>query len=72
MLPCDSCLLVKAKNMEVKKLTAVKAENVDDRVYADMSGPFNTSLGGSQYWLQMVNDLTCMGYCYFMSSKDQI
>ena len=37
-----------------------------------MPGPFYASLGGSQYWLQMVDDVTRMGHCYFMSSKDQI
>jgi transposase InsO family protein len=41
-------------------------------MYVDITGPFSTSLGGSKYWMQAVDDATRMGFTFFLKSKDEI
>jgi len=46
----------------VKKATSSKAEKVGERIYMDISGPLNPSIGGLTYWALVVDDFSRMGF----------
>ena len=69
---CDACRMAKARAKGVKKVTETKSERPGERMYVDITGPFSTSLGGSKYWMQAVDDATWMGFTYFLKTKDKI
>jgi len=41
-----------------------KADKVSERIFMDISGPFNPSIGGSTYWVLVVDDLSRMGFVH--------
>jgi len=59
----EACAIHKAKQKSVKKVTSNKAEKVGERMYMDISGSFNPSIGGSTYWVLVVDDYSWMGFC---------
>ena len=69
---CESCELSKAKHKVVKKATLVRAKIPGERLFVDTAGPYSKAINGTRYWVQVVDDHTRMGFCYFLKSKDQI
>jgi transposase InsO family protein len=69
---CDACRMAKARAKGVKKQTETRSTIPGERMYIDITGPFSTSLGGSKYWVQVVDDATRMGFTYFMKKRDDI
>lgn len=69
---CDACKMAKARAKGVKKHTKRRSTTPGERMYVNISGPFSMSLGGSRFWLEAVDDATCMGFTYFMKTKDEI
>ena len=65
-------MLAKSKSKEVKKLTMTKSKTPGENIYVDLIGPFHLSLGGSKYWVQIVDNASRMGFSYFIKTKDQI
>ena len=53
---CDACKMAKARAKGVKKQTERRSTIPGERMYVDISGPFSTSLGGSRYWLEAVDN----------------
>ena len=70
--PCEACALHKAKQKPVKKATSSRAEKVGERLFMDISGPFNPSMGGSTYWVLVVDDFSRMGFCGFLKAKSDL
>ena len=62
-------LKLKQKNC---KYTDTRSTVVGERLFLDITGPFAPSLAGSKYWVQIANDATRMGFCYFMKQKSEI
>ena len=56
MKSCDACKMAKARAKGVKKKTEVRSEIPGQRMYIDITGPCHKSLGGSKYWVQVVDD----------------
>ena len=69
---CEACKLAKARRKNVSKTTHTKAEEPGHRMFIDISGPFTPSIGGAKFWLQIVDDYSKMGFCFFMKSKTEI
>jgi len=63
--PCEASAIHKAKQKPVKKATNSRAEKVGERIFMDISGPFNPSIRGSTYWVLVVDDFSRMGFCGF-------
>jgi len=70
--PCEACALHKAKQKPVKKVTKNRADEVGGRMFMDMSGPFHPTIGGSRYWVLVVDDFSRMGFCGFLKEKSQL
>jgi len=70
--PCEACAIHKAKQKPVKKATSIRAEKVGERIFMDISGPFNPSMGGSTYWVLVVDDFSRMGFCGFLKAKSDL
>jgi len=70
--PCEACALHKAKQKPVKKVTKNRANEVGGRMFMDMSGPFHPTIGGSRYWVLVVDDFSRMGFCGFLKEKSEL
>jgi len=70
--PCEACALHKAKQKPLKKVTKNRANEVGGRMFMDMSGPFHPTIGGSRYWVLVVDDFSRMGFCGFLKEKSQL
>ena len=70
--PCEACALHKTKQKAVKKVTKNIATEVGGRMFMDMSGPFHPSIGGSRYWVLVVDDFSRMGFCGFLKEKNNL
>ena len=55
---CDACAKAKAVATRVPKTASEKATKPGERLFVDTSGPYPTSLGGSEYWFLAVDDFT--------------
>src|SRR5688500_12368075 len=64
--------MAKARAMNLKKKTDTRSDIPGERMYIDVTGPFNASLGGSKYWMQAVDDATRMGFVYFMRTRVEV
>jgi len=70
--PCEACACHKAKQKPVKKVTSSKATAVAQRMFMDISGPFHPTIGGSKYWVLVVDDFSRMGFCGFLQAKSDL
>jgi transposase InsO family protein len=69
---CEACELSKAKRKSIKKTMLTRAKTPCERMFVDITGPFSKTLGGTRYWLQIVDDASRMGFCFFLKTKDEI
>jgi hypothetical protein len=69
---CQSCALSKARKKATKKYMLVKATLPSDCLFINAAGPYAKGLNGIRYMVQTVDDHTCMGFCYFIKTQDQI
>ena len=72
MRPCEACLTYKSKQKPVPKTTKMRSTTPGERIFVDTTGPFATAIKGTKYWVQVVDDATRLGFCYFMKKKDEI
>src|SRR5687767_8152539 len=64
--------MAKERGKSVIKTTMTKSIIPGERAYIDLIGPVSASLGGASYWMQVVNDAACIGFCYFLKNKSLI
>ncbi len=69
---CEGCGLAHAKQKAVSKTTNVVTTAPYQRIYADASGPFTPTIGGSKYWFQSVEEYGRMGDVEFAKKKNQM
>ena len=69
---CEACGLAKAKQRAVNKTTHVKSKMPGERLFIDTSGPYSETLGGTRYWVQIVDDYTRIGFSGFVKNKNEI
>ena len=72
MKPCKACMLAKAKQLVIKRATNLKAKDPGECLFVDTTGPFTRSHEGFKYWVQVVDNATKMGFCFFMGAKSDI
>lgn len=68
---CGACALAKARNKSVSKQLTPKAEKVGERLFLDLSGPYQNNQTTSKYWLLIVDDMSGMAWTSFMQNKSQ-
>jgi hypothetical protein len=54
--PCFGCAQAKARQKNTAKLPITPATKPGERMFLDLSGPFEKSIAGSKYWLKMVDE----------------
>ncbi len=69
---CGSCAYGKAKRNNVKKFTNSRTSQPYERIFIDTSSLPQESLGGSKYWIMIVDDATRYKWSFFRNSKDCI
>lgn len=72
MKACKACLLCKGKQNPMRKITWLRAGMPGEHLFINSTGPFSTAHGGTQYWVQVVDDKTRIGFCYFLKVKSNI
>jgi hypothetical protein len=70
LLPCGSCALAKAKAKSVPKSTQTRATKPGERLFLDISGPFNETLKKNKFWLRIVDDHTRYCWNLFLQRKN--
>src|SRR5688572_2514827 len=65
-------MLAKAKRAPISKRTTLKSNIPGKRIFVDTTGPFSVSVEGHKYWVQVVDDATWMGFCYFLKLRSDI
>ena len=56
----------------VPKTASEKATKPGECLFVDTSGPYPTSLGGSEYWFMVVDDFTWHKISGFAKKKSEI
>ena len=69
LLPCEDCALSKARQSNLNKTTDVRSKVKGERLCIDISYTGKTSLGGSIYWLLIMDDCTDYLWSYFLKEK---
>jgi hypothetical protein len=69
---CGACVLAKAQQKQVPKTASQKAEKPGEQLYVDLLGPYAKSIGGSTYWLLMVDKVSKYKWSMFLTQKSQI
>jgi hypothetical protein len=72
MRTCGACALAKAQQKNVPKTTMLNAEKAGERLFIDISGPYNRSAGGNTYWVLVVDDFSRKKWSYFIKQKNDI
>jgi len=72
LLPCDACMRAKACAKDMKKTTENPATKAGERLFVDATGPFEQSIGGTQFDSKIVDQFSRKTWSGHMNSKDQI
>ena len=69
---CEVWLTYKSKCKPISKTTKTRSTNLRERIFVDTTSLFATAIEGTKYWVQVVDNATRLGFCYFMKKKDEI
>jgi hypothetical protein len=69
METCAECVMAKAKQKALKKVSLNKSVMAGERLGFDISYLRNPSFGGSKYWLLFVDEFTSVKWSVFLRRK---
>jgi hypothetical protein len=69
---CEGCAFAKAKQRAVSKTTSTRAIEPGQRVFLDMSGPFEATTLGNKYTIQVVDDFSRFGLVTFRKKSNDM
>ncbi len=72
MKVCEACSCGKGKQKPVKKFTRSRSNVPFERIFVDTSELPSKSLGGSRFWIMVVDDATGLKWSYFVKSKAEL
>ena len=64
--------LAKTKKKVIKPVTDRKADKIGQRIYVDLSSTLACSLGGSKYWMLVVDQLSKYKWSVFLKKKSEL
>jgi hypothetical protein len=67
--PCEHSKVTNAKQKDVPKIMETKSETPEERVFLDISYAQCNTMGGSMFWLMMVDDATGMAWSRMLKRK---
>ena len=56
----------------MRKQTTIRATEAGERIFVDTARPYKKAINGICYWVEVVNNFTRMGFCYFVKNRDEI
>jgi len=68
---CENCAMGKAKQKNLPKVSEGGSNIAGERLYIDISSIKEKSLGGSKFWLLVVDEATHMKWSFFLKNKSQ-
>ena len=68
---CEDCALGKAKRKNLEKETKPRSQTKGERLFIDIAPMKHVSLGGSKYWLIVIDDCTNFVWSYFLKRKSE-
>jgi hypothetical protein len=72
METCSDCVMAKAKQKSVKKISTNKSIVAGERLGFDISYLRNPSFGSSKYWLLIVDEFSGMKWSLFLKRKSDV
>jgi hypothetical protein len=69
---CTDCALAKARQKNVPKESAVVSSKPGELFYLDISSTKARSIGGSKFWLLIINHFSDMCWSFFMKNKSDL
>ena len=70
--PCDDCLKAKARQKNISGASeTTKSTVAGERLGFDISSIRDVSIGGSKYWLLVIDEATDMCWSFFLKSKGE-
>jgi hypothetical protein len=69
---CFECSLAKIRQRNVGKTTEKTSEIPGERLMVDISSVRSPSLGGSKFWIMVLDDCTDMCWSMFVSAKSHL
>jgi hypothetical protein len=70
--PCFGCVQAKARQKNTSKEAKNPATKPGERFFLDLSGPFAPLIGGSKYWLKMVDEFLNKSFDKYIKTKDHL
>ena len=68
---CENCGRAKSRQKNTSKDTVVRSKVAGERLFIDISSVKGVSIGGSKYWLAIVDDFTDMTWSMFLKQKSE-
>ena len=72
MRDCVACSKAKSHKKNTAKLAKDPATTVGYRLQVDISGPFHKGLGGSKYWLKVVDEYSKYSFDRYLKKKSEL
>jgi hypothetical protein len=69
---CVACSKAKARNKNTSKKSKNPATQPGQRLQVDISGPFHKGLGGSRYWLKIVDEHSTFSFDRYLKRKSEL
>ena len=70
--PCEDCAIAKAKQSSVNKVLSEKSKIPGERWFIDTTSVKRESLGGTKFWLGILDDCTDLFISKFLKNKSQV
>ena len=64
--PCKSCMMARARRVNVNKLPMTRSKNRGEHLFIDISSPNTASLETKMHWLLIVDSCTGYTWSYFL------
>ncbi len=71
-VPCHACMMYKAQQKSVNKITTMMVTKPGERLHIDTSGPFPTTLGGNKYWIKIKDQYSGMSWNTFVKERSSV
>ena len=68
--PCEDCALAKSRQRNVQQVTDRTSTTKGERLFIDTTSVKSRSIGGSKFWLAVLDDATDYVWSYFLKHKD--
>src|SRR5437868_3055920 len=69
---CKACALSYVQHKSDRKVTTIRATKPGEQIFINVARPYTRAMEGICYIVQVVENYTRIGFCYFIRSRDMI